>query len=338
MFSYENMRFHGVSEELLGSQTSIRALRELLRFPAKEFTGRSLARDAGTPVARTIEALNRFEANGLVDGRGVGRSQLWRVRPDHVVSARLTQWFEFERSTIALLVREIGKVLSPLKFVRRAVIFGSVARGEERPSSDVDLFILVDDKSNQANLEKALRPLQDHVRTTFGNPLTPVIYDQGEFANNRERPLVKNIERDGVVVVDRPMVRTQSIDKARAATYWNRAQDFQRSMERDAAAGDWNSAALMAVHSVISAADALTAFHLQVRSRDPDHEQVAKLVRGLPLPEAREKSELVLEVLDEKNVVAYEARPVDSKMVQALIKKAKRFAQWAETHLGPAKD
>lgn len=327
------MKFRGVSEDLLATQTAVRVLRELLLFPARESTGRQIARNAGTPVARTIEALNLFERYGLVDVRGAGRSQLWTVRRDHLLNLRLTQWFEFERGARTLLVREIAKALSPLTFVRRAAIFGSVARGDERPSSDVDLFILIDDQRNDAALQERLASLRKGIQTTFGNPLRFVIYDQGQWEKNRNRPLVKNIERDGLVVVDRPLVKTERIEKARAATYWLKAQDFERTSRRAAEAGDWNGAALMAVHSVISATDAMTSFHLQLRSRNPNHEQVSKLIESLPLDDAREKSALILEVLDHKNVVAYEAKTLDPRAVQALMKKASRFLQWAERNL-----
>lgn len=333
MFPYENMRFSGLSEELLASQTSVRVLRELLLFPAKEATGRQLAKDARTPLARTIEALNVLERHGLVGMTEVGRSQLWRVRREHAISVHLRPWFEFERQVLDALIREIAKVLSPLPAVRRAAIFGSVARGHERPDSDIDLFVLIDDATNQEGLESLLRPLQERIRATFGNPLRWVIYDQAQLEKNKTRPFYRNVERDGLLVLERPMVQTERIDKARASAYWTKAQDFHRTSERAAEAGDWNGAALAAIHAVISAGDALTAFHLQVRSKDPDHEEVTKLLSGLPLPEAREKANLVLEVLDQKNVVAYEARPLNPKSVAALIKKATRFLRWAAANL-----
>ncbi len=333
MFSIKNMKFHELSEVLLGSRTAVRVLRELVLFPAREATGRQVAKAARTPLARTIEALSHLERQGLVDMREVGRSHLWHVNTGHTLYAHLRPWFEFEQTSRATLMREIAKVLRPLPFVRRALLFGSLSRGQERPDSDIDLFVLIDDADNQPMLEAALRRLKERLRATFGNPLKWIIYDQHQLEINRNRPFYRNVERDGVILLDRPMVAAEKIDRARAATYWSKAQDFDRTSERAASGGDMNGAALAAIHSVISACDALTAFHLQLRSRDPDHDNVTKLIARLPLPDALSRADVLLEILEEKNVVAYGARTLSPRAVEALLKKASRFLDWAASHL-----
>ncbi|MCI4319771.1 MAG: nucleotidyltransferase domain-containing protein [Thermoplasmata archaeon] len=82
--------------------------------------------------------------------------------------------------------------------VERAVLFGSVARGEERPESDIDLFIetrgdaekeTVSDALSRASLEFAIR---------FGNPLSSLILTRAEVRNRRNPALLASIEREGL--------------------------------------------------------------------------------------------------------------------------------------------
>lgn len=333
MYSIDVMRFNHVTEDLFSSQTTIRVLRTLLQNPMRPFTGRELAGESGAPPLRTLESLRKLAAQGLVQVREAGRSLMWSLVPDHALRPGLQSWFDFEREVRQSLLDDIRASLAPLPFVRRVVLFGSVARGDEQPNSDIDLFILVDHEGNKGAVEKALRPLRDRVQSTFTNPLRPLIYDQRELDRKRNLGVVRNIRKEGVALVEKQPIRTEKLDRSRARIYLQKAEEFARSMRQSAVRGDWNAVGLEAVHAVISAADAVTTAKLGLRSRAADHEEVVKLIRNLPSKQADAKAEQAQKVLEVKNLVEYEARTFEQAEAQATMKQAERFVIWARGEL-----
>lgn len=88
------MKFHGFLEELLGSKAKISILRTLIRFPAKSFTGRELARLVNISASRTLEILRLFKEYGLVNQSQIGKTLQWNLNSQ------------------GLLVKEISQILS----------------------------------------------------------------------------------------------------------------------------------------------------------------------------------------------------------------------------------
>lgn len=329
------MRFHHVSEDLFSSQTAVRVLRSLVRAPAVSFTGREVAADSATPPVRALERLRRLEAFGLVQSRAAGRSRLWQLHAGHVLVPALAAWFDAEDTLLRRLAEQVREALAPLPFVRRVMLFGSVARGDERPDSDVDIFVLVDHEGNKHRTEEAVRALAERVRSTFTNPLRALIYDQREWERKAKLGVVRSIRTEGRTLVDKPHIKTQKLDRSQAGIYLRKAEEFLLAAKEASSRDDWNAVGLGAVHAVISACDAVTTAKLGIRSRDSDHEQAADLVRQVPSPEAPKKAEQALQVLQVKNQVEYEARLFEKKEALVASRQAERLVAWVRRELGP---
>lgn len=99
------------------------------------------------------------------------------------------------------------------------------------------------------------------------------------------------------------------------------------------ARGDWNGLGLAAVHTVISAADALVARFMGKRSSSQDHADAADLIRELPLKEAARRADQAAEVLNVKHLVEYQDRDFDAKEATATGRKAERFLEWVKEAL-----
>lgn len=191
------MRFHRALDDVLGSPSGVRILRVLARFPAKEFTGRELARLAKVSPTRTMDNLARFLAHGLVERRSAGTSHLWRMVPGHALAGALRQLFRAESASLGSLERLLLRALEGVK-VERLVLFGSVARGDERPDSDVDLLVVVPTVVDKRAAGKALRDARRDVASLFGNNLSILLYTRREAAALEGSELMKNVRRDGV--------------------------------------------------------------------------------------------------------------------------------------------
>lgn len=94
--------------------------------------------------------------------------------------------------------------------------------------------------------------------------------------------------------------------------------------------GNWNAVGLNAVHTVISAADAIVSFHIGERSSSEDHRDAADLLAGLDVADAPEKSKQATQVLDVKDLVEYQARDFEPKEAAAAASRATRFLEWVK--------
>ena len=327
------MRFSKVTEDLLGTETGVRLLRTFLERPRRAFTGREIAGESGTPVARTIERLRILETYGLVEAKDAGRATVWRWVANHALGPGLRAWFEFEGTLRERLIEALRTKLSQIPEIRRAVLFGSVARGDERPNSDIDILVTVSSTRDKSIAQTKLDLVALDIRATFTNPLRALIYTGEETHAKRTRSLMGTVEKEGITLVDKSPLRVERVEHAKSAIYLRKADEFGAAMVQAAAAKNWNAVGLNAIHAVISATDALTSFHLGKRSRSQDHEDVIVLLRELPLEDVSAKASQALEVLRLKNRVEYEARLFEEDEANVVQLRAERFLAWAHAGL-----
>jgi predicted nucleotidyltransferase len=191
------IRFTDVAERLLRGQTSVRVLKVLLRFPEREMTGRQVAGLAHAPPQRVIERLHELEWEGLVERRVVGRSHVWKLVEGHVLVGALAPLLQIDRAS----KRELRTAL--IRWARRqeglieARLFGSIARGDEKPASDIDLLLVVRDESAKRKAEESDFDLDKLVRRRFGNPVNVIVLTRREWRARTGRGFVGKAEAEG---------------------------------------------------------------------------------------------------------------------------------------------
>ena len=191
--------FRNLPETLLASPARLAVLRVLLHAPDHERTGRAIARAAGLSATWASETLGDLEGLGLVRRRTVPPADLWRLNREHALVAEVQHVLDMDRRAWA----QMRNTLQPLlrrPGVDTAVLYGSTARREERPDSDVDLFIVVQDEEAKAAVRKAAPSLSLKFARRFGNPLQVIVYTKRELRRKRGLPLVESIRRDGIVL------------------------------------------------------------------------------------------------------------------------------------------
>lgn len=191
------MRYVDPLDDLLRSQAAVRILRVLLQHPAKEFTGRELARLARVSPTKASQQLEALLRQGMVHRRTVGRSHGWRIVREHVLTEALRDLFSTERTSLARLQRLLLRGLKGIR-LKRLVLFGSVARGEERPDSDVDLLVVVPSAAEKSKAIKRLLFLGQETQAHFGNALSPHVYTTREAAAQEGSALMENVRREGI--------------------------------------------------------------------------------------------------------------------------------------------
>ena len=77
----------------------------------------------------------------------------------------------------------------------------------------------------------------------------------------------------------------KAVEKSMCSNYLQKAEENLWSARKAVESRDYNSAAVSAVHSVISAADAYCVFALGKRCSSSKHEDASELVKTAPYPE-----------------------------------------------------
>lgn len=138
-------------EILLGSRTRAALLTAFSTQPAEDFYARQLARKTGLALASVQLELSKLERLGLVTPRRRGREKLYRVVERHPFFPELKR-LVYKSTAVGEPLR---RALAGAEGIDAAFIYGSVAKGNERGTSDIDLFIV--GKPDQMKLASGLR-------------------------------------------------------------------------------------------------------------------------------------------------------------------------------------
>jgi predicted nucleotidyltransferase len=191
------MRFHDLSRRLLGAPARVAVLGVLLSSPSRELTGRELAREAGVSHPQVLQALRLFEAEGLVRQRRFGRSGVWSIDPGHFLAERLRGLATLEGDARRELTSEIELALRGAG-AKEAYLFGSVARGSEEPSSDIDVLAVFGSERKAATFRRAASTLADRFQRRFGNELQVLAYGPQSSRRRGPKRLVKIARAEGI--------------------------------------------------------------------------------------------------------------------------------------------
>ena len=74
-------------------------------------------------------------------------------------------------------------------------MFGSIAKGSEKPDSDIDIFILVKNKQDREKLETSLEKLSNICLEVYGNRLSPYILTEKELKQKERLKVISEINR-----------------------------------------------------------------------------------------------------------------------------------------------
>lgn len=124
--------------EIRRTASEARLLALLTSTPGQELHTRELIRRvAGSPRPVHL-ALEKLEREGLIESRRMGPLRLWRMDPAHPLYRSLRELYA---RTVGVAAR-IRDIISSQRGVELAFIFGSYARGDDNPTSDIDVFVL----------------------------------------------------------------------------------------------------------------------------------------------------------------------------------------------------
>ena len=157
----------------------------LAKFSDQEFYEREVVRRLGISSGSANRALNELFSSGAVSRRREGKMYFYSVDSSNAAIA------EFKKMVNLMLVEPLIEELK--KISNRIVLYGSCAQGADTSESDLDLFVVSNDKQNVSDTIhnfKFPRGYENiHIQSVIKTPVE--LLESGES----ERTFLEEIER-----------------------------------------------------------------------------------------------------------------------------------------------
>lgn len=199
------MVFHRVFDRVFSTWSHIAVLRAL-QDSAHGSTGREIARLSGMNHRSCLQALTELEELSLIRRVRGGRDHLFTLNREHLlVQEGILPLLTLERSFSRMMFADLAKRLG--KKTKSLIVFGSITRHEETPSSDLDLCMVVGAEKDKATGRAAAHSIAPEVLSRYGAKLAPFLLTRKEFVRKAKRnlPPVRDIAKEGIVIAGMSM-------------------------------------------------------------------------------------------------------------------------------------
>jgi predicted nucleotidyltransferase len=160
--------------DALLTKTQQRILGALFGQPERSFYASELIRDAGTGSGAAQRELAKLEQSGLLVTRRIGNQKHYQA---NATSPLFVDLRNIVMKTVGL-VEPLRLALKPIESeISKAFVYGSVAKGSDQATSDIDLMV-VSDTLSYGDVFGAL----DKVSRTIGRTVNPTVYSEAEFS------------------------------------------------------------------------------------------------------------------------------------------------------------
>src|SRR4030067_470910 len=184
------MRVHNVLELIFGSPARIRILRVLASI-SRPLSGRQVGELAGLTHRGAIHALASLVDIGAVKQRRAGNAYQYSLLKDSI----------FAENIVLPAIKAEGMLLDELKrdvAVRfghctvSLVLYGSLARGEEKKGSDIDVMAVVKGEREKAAMEEKAAAMASYFSERFDGLLSIHCLTVDEGKRRKDLPVLRN--------------------------------------------------------------------------------------------------------------------------------------------------
>lgn len=166
----------------------------------EEFTGRHIHRVLGRGSEPGVrKAAERLVDQGIVVRRQAGQAKLYALNRDHLAAPCVVALATLRAQLIECLQERVKAWRLPAHTV---LVFGSVARGQARAESDLDLLVVRFDDTDDEAPEwcEQLADLERDATAWTGNDARVIEYGESDLVDPGVRRVVESALRDGLEV------------------------------------------------------------------------------------------------------------------------------------------
>lgn len=194
-FKYSEEYYPNMNNIIQICITYRKLVEQFLTYPSREFTINELSQLSKTSYATTWRIIQNLDEAGLIFTKKIGHSTVCTLNKsspflDEVKKA-LTLKLTPHQAVLDNFVKEVKK----LGAVQKVILFGSVARGEEKLISDIDVAVIITKKDK--TVENYLTEIVDKILKSAQMRIVPLTLTQDEIKQNKQ--FAKELEKGRVL-------------------------------------------------------------------------------------------------------------------------------------------
>lgn len=189
---------------IFGVDSNVRVLRVLARHGGL-LSAADISQRAALSKSSTRLGLLSLEESGVIVAEGSGYSRLYRLNAEHYLADHIRRLFDVEDQRFAAVIEAVkDSACNKAPLVEGLWIYGSVARGDDRLGSDLDVAVVADAGDLAAVVETIRDSLAAHSgRLGFAASVVGLdLSDVARLAGDRD-PWWANAVADAIVLSGR---------------------------------------------------------------------------------------------------------------------------------------
>lgn len=149
------------------------------------------------------KTLRRLTEQGIVDAEQVGRASHFRLNREHLAARPVIELANLRAALVTRIGDELRNAQQPPVY---GAIFGSAARGDMRPDSDIDIFVVTSNETDPVWWETFTDRISRQLTRWTGNDAR-VFHLQESAARSAAAtgdPVLLSVAREGIAVTGEP--------------------------------------------------------------------------------------------------------------------------------------
>lgn len=204
------MSLNNKLDEILNQPSKIKIFRFLFN-EKDEYSGRAIAKAISMSVSYTHLNLQQLRNTGVINVRRKGNLVLYSLNENnYFIKNLIAPLFTKEKALYPNLVALIKRYILKDKIsVISIAIFGSVAKMEDKPKSDIDLLILTTSVNSRDKVIKLTDDLDIKLAKDFNIALSPYILTKKEAIekHTKKEAIMESILKNNKLIYGDPIER-----------------------------------------------------------------------------------------------------------------------------------
>jgi predicted nucleotidyltransferase len=169
-----------------------------LKYPKREFTVNELSKLSFTSYATTWRFIQMLDKAGVIFTKSIGHSLICKLNKDSPFLREIKKALELKPSPQKAVIEDFINKIKEVEDVQKIVLFGSVSKGMEDLTSDIDIAVFVNRRNKK--LEEEINKISNNIIEKSKMKLVPLILTPRELKKNKQFAI--ELEK-GIVLYER---------------------------------------------------------------------------------------------------------------------------------------
>ena len=204
------MRLNNPLNKIMNSETKVKVLR-LFCSGVGESTGRQVAKLLNVAQSPVQIALADLYNEGILDRKNFGKAFAYGLNSKNwLVETLLKPMFRIEKEYQPKLWGKIRKDLEEAGFqgeILSVCLFGSVGSGQERPTSDIDLLVIIKNDARKQLIEDLFIDMNRGIIEEVGLNIDAHVYSAAELKDRTADGVsfIKEAMQSGEIIIGKSL-------------------------------------------------------------------------------------------------------------------------------------